>query len=127
VEEDKKQSMIINEELEELKRDEHEIFDDYMEMIMTFGYITMFSSAFALGATLIFIFILFEVRSDVFRIENTCRRPIPTKAHTIGSWATTIELFCSLSVFSNLIVSCFASDQIDALFPWIAGLRNGSI
>jgi hypothetical protein len=33
VEEDKKQSMIINEELEELKRDEHEIFDDYMEMI----------------------------------------------------------------------------------------------
>ena len=115
------------EELEELERDEHEIFDDYMEMIMTFGYITMFASAFSFGATLIFVFILIEARSDIFRLEMTCRRPMPGKTHTIGSWALTIELFCILSVFSNLIVTCFASDQIDSLIPWMAGLRETSV
>jgi hypothetical protein len=113
--------------LEELKRDEHEIFDDYIEMIATFGYITLFASVFSVAASIIFVFILVEARSDLFRMENTCRRPIPFKTHTIGSWNSTIELFCCLSVFSNLIISCFCSDQIDYLFPWLGGLRNTSL
>ena len=118
---------VIAEELEELERDEHEIFDDYMEMIMTFGYITMFTSVFSFGATLIFLFIMIEARSDIFRMEMTCKRPIPEKSNTIGSWVHTIELFCILSVFSNLIVTCFASDQIDYLLPWMAGLKETSV
>ena len=73
----KKKKVVIYEELEELNRDEHEIFDDYLEMIMTFGYITMFATCFSFGATCIFAFILIEARSDLFRLETTCRRPIP--------------------------------------------------
>ena len=70
----------------------------------------MFTSVFSFGATLIFLFIMIEARSDIFRMEMTCKRPIPEKSNTIGSWVHTIELFCILSVFSNLIVTCFASD-----------------
>lgn len=32
--------------MKELERDEIELFDDYLEMIMTYGYITLFASAF---------------------------------------------------------------------------------
>ena len=97
-----------------------------MEMIMTFGYITMFACVFTLGATCIFIFILVETRSDIFKIDKTRRRPIPEKTHTIGSWSIIIDIFCFLSVFSNIIVSCYASDQIDGLFPWLKDLKENS-
>lgn len=40
-----------------------------MEMIVTFGYITMFASVFPLGAPIVLVFILVETRSDLFKIE----------------------------------------------------------
>ena len=83
---DKKKRLIVLEELGELKKDEHEIFDDYMEMVVTFGYLTMFAGVFMLGAAIIALFILIETRSDVFRLENTLKRPIPGKTYHIGSW-----------------------------------------
>ena len=108
------------EELDEIKKDEHEIFDDYMEMVVTFGYLTMFAGVFMLGAAIIALFILIETRSDVFRLENTLKRPIPGKTYHIGSWQLVIEIFCMLSIFSNIIICCFATDQIDYLLPWLA-------
>jgi len=118
--------MVLLEELEELEKDDMEIFDDYIEMIVTFGYITMFASVFVLGAPIIFIFILIEARSDIFKLETTLRRPLPFKTHHIGSWSTTIELFCFLSIFSNIIVSCYASNQMDYLLPWLKNYRDDS-
>ena len=125
--EDDKQRLINLEELEELQKDEHEIFDDYLEMIVTFGYITMFASVFCLGATCIFIFILIESRSDIFRLEKTLKRPIPGKTYHIGSWAIIIEIFCFLGIFSNIIICCYTSNQIDAILPWMKDLKEDSI
>mmetsp|Transcript_16111 Transcript_16111/g.27224 ORF Transcript_16111/g.27224 Transcript_16111/m.27224 type:complete len:232 (+) Transcript_16111:1637-2332(+) len=121
-----KQSLIVLEEIEELAKDEHEIFDDYMEMVVTFGYITMFASAFVLGAPIIFVFILVETRSDIFKLERTMKRPIPRKTFHIGSWSLIVEIFCILSIFSNIIICCYASDQIDYLLPWLSEYRDDS-
>lgn len=93
---------------------------------MTFGYVTMFASVFTLSATCIFVFILIETRSDIFKLDRTKRRPLPEKTHTIGSWYIIIDIFCFLSVFSNIIISCYASDQIDALLPWMKDLKENS-
>merc|ERR1712224_609303 len=86
----------------------------------------MFASVFTLGATCIFVFILIESRSDIFKLEKTKRRPFPAKTHHIGSWSIIIEIFCFLSVFSNIIVCCYASDQIDSLLPWMKELKENS-
>ena len=123
-EEQNKKKLVILEELEEIERDDMEQFDDYMEMVVTFGYITMFASVFTLGATCIFIFILLETRSDLFKLEKTMKRPIPEKTHHIGSWTVIIEIFCFLAVFSNIIITCYASDQIDYLLPWMKDLKS---
>lgn len=116
--------LVVLEELEELEKDEHELFDDFMEMVVTFGYITLFGSAFALGATCIFVFILIEARSDIFRLDATCRRPIPGKTYHIGSWAVLLGGFCFFSVFSNVIISCYASSQMDSLLPGFKEARE---
>lgn len=121
-----RQALILLEELEELEKDELEIFDDFLEMIVTFGYITMFGSSFSLSAPLSFVFILIEARSDMFKLERTLKRPLPGKTHHIGSWGYCLQLFCFLSVFSNIIVSCYASRQMDNLIPWLASYKDDS-
>ena len=102
--------MIVNCELAEIDKDEMEIFDDYIEMVVTFGYITMFASVFVIGAAAVFVFIYIESRSDLFKLENTMRRPLPFKTHHIGSWIYTLEIFGFLAIFSNIIVSCYCSN-----------------
>ena len=105
------QGQIIEEEIREVENlEEEELFDDYLEMVMTFGYITLFTSVFSFGATLVCLFILIEVRSDIFKLETVKKRPIPQKASDIGPWSIIIELFCCLAVFSNLIVTCFTTN-----------------
>jgi len=72
--------------MKELERDEIELFDDYLEMIMTYGYITLFASAFPFSATITCVFIFIEIRSDIFKLEKTARRPFSRKTHDIGTW-----------------------------------------
>ena len=116
--------LAVLEELEELERDEHELFDDFMEMVVTFGYITLFGAAFVLGAPCIFVFILIEARSDIFRLEATCRRPMPGKTYHIGSWSVLLAGFCFFSVFSNIIISCYTTSQMDHLLPGFKEYRE---
>ena len=101
---------IIDEELEELEKDEVEQFDDYLEMIMTFGYITLFASAFPAGTTLTSIFIYLETKSDTFKFERTARRPFSKKAHDIGTWELALDILTVMSVFTNIVLCCYASD-----------------
>lgn len=98
------------EELDELEKDEHEIFGDFLEMIITYGYVTIFAGVYMLGAAIVGAFILIESRSDIFRLENTLRRPIPGKTYHIGSWSVVIEIFSFIAIFSNIILCCITTD-----------------
>ena len=118
--------MIVQEELTELEKEEVEQFDDYLEMIMTFGYITLFAAAFPFGTTLTSIFIYFETKSDIFKFERTARRPLSRKAHCIGSWEIALDMLTFGSVFTNIVLCCYASDQIDNVFPWLKNMRDDS-
>jgi len=73
-------------EMLEVGKEDYHTFDDYLEMIMTFGYITLFASAFPLASTISAVFIYFESRSDLFKLERLLRRPLATKSNSIGSW-----------------------------------------
>jgi anoctamin-10 len=96
--------------LKELELGEIELFDDYLEMIMTYGYITLFASAFPFGSTITCLFIFIEIRSDIFKFEKTARRPFATKTHDIGTWQFALNALTYGSIFTNLILCCFASD-----------------
>ena len=117
---------IIEEELGELEKEEVETFDDYLEMIMTFGYITLFASAFPIGTTITSVFIYLETKSDMFKFERTARRPFAKKAHNIGTWEIALDILTIMSVFTNIVLCCYASDQIDYVLPWLKGLKEDS-
>ena len=93
---------------------------------MTFGYITLFAAAFPFGTTLTSIFIYLETKSDIFKFERTARRPLSRKAHDIGSWEIAMDMLTFGSVFTNIVLCCYASDQIDCVLPWLKNLREDS-
>jgi len=95
--------------MNELERDEVELFDDYLEYIMTYGYITVFAAAFPLGSAIGAFFIYIEIRSDLFKLEKTSRRPFSRKTHDIGSWMIALNFLTYISIFTNIVMSCFAS------------------
>lgn len=117
---------IIEEEMKELERGEVELFDDYLEMIMTYGYITLFASAFPFGAAITCVFIFIEIRSDIFKLEKCARRPMAKKTHDIGTWMFALYTLSYGAIFTNIILCCFASDQIDSLLPYLKESRDFS-
>ena len=120
------EDLIIEEELAELEREEVETFDDYLEMIMTFGYITLFAAAYPVGTTITSVFIYLETKSDMFKFERTARRPFSKKCHDIGTWEIALDILTIMSVFTNIVLCCYASDQIDYVLPWLKGMKEDS-
>ena len=53
---------------DELELDEYEQFDDYMEMVIEFGYIVLFAAAFPLASMLSILSNLIEIKSDLFKL-----------------------------------------------------------
>ena len=86
---------------------------------MTFGYITMFAAAFPFGATLTSLFVYLESKNDMFTLTKCSRRPFVTKMMNIGVWEYTLDFFTYVSIFTNIWLCCYASNQIDPLLPWL--------
>jgi len=65
---------------------EYEYFEDYLELVIQYGYITFFAAAFPIGTFFTVIFIAIEAWSDMFKLENLYKRPIPFNTNDIGIW-----------------------------------------
>jgi hypothetical protein len=70
------------------------------------------------------IIIWFEARSDLFKLQKLMKRPRVKKTSNIGSWIYVLEFMALTSVFTNIILFTYASDQIDHLFPSFMGRYN---
>jgi len=97
--------------------EKYEQFDDYIEMLIQFGYVTLFASAFPLAAFLAAIANFIEMRSDAWKLCHLHRRPSVIKASGIGMWVLSLKLIAWLSAWSNLLIFVFTSNQMRTWFP----------
>lgn len=102
----------VDQKIVELKLANYQPFDDYLEIVINFGYITLFASAFPLAPLIIFIFHFLEEKSDKYKIYSLYRRPHPERANTIGSWGTVLNVIVMISVITNVVLSSFSSNKI---------------
>ena len=71
-------------------------FEDHLEMLVQFGYVTLFSSAFPMAAMCALLNNVIEIRSDAFKLCMTFQRPFGQQVQSIGTWQVlTICLFTS--------------------------------
>ncbi|OWZ01329.1 hypothetical protein PHMEG_00027307, partial [Phytophthora megakarya] len=89
--------------------DQKGTFDDYNEMIIQFGYVTLFVVAFPLAPAFALFNNFFEIRIDAHKLVNATRRPDPRGAQDIGTWGTIIDLMGSIAMVTNVALVCFTS------------------
>lgn len=84
--------------------------DDYMEIIIDYGYVTMFSSAFPPVALFSLLVNIFEIRVDAFKLCYLTRRPYPAPANSLGEWEKIIFFISILGTLTNTGIIVFTSD-----------------
>ncbi|TMW66417.1 hypothetical protein Poli38472_004182 [Pythium oligandrum] len=90
-------------------------FDDYTEMVIQFGFTTMFVVAFPLSPLLSYLNNYFEIRLDAYRLIFESRRPRPQKVKDIGYWYQVLQAFTAISICTNGGVVIFTGDYFNGV------------
>lgn len=95
----------------EAKLQEYETpLDDYMELIVNYGYVVMFSVAYPLFPFVSFILCILEVRVDAYKICFFTRKPYPAPANSIGIWEQIIRTISVVGALTNTGILVFTAD-----------------
>lgn len=78
------------------------LFDEYLEMVIQFGFITLFVVAFPLGPLFAFLNNILEIRIDAFKVLTQLKRPLPKPAKDIGIWLPILNIISKLGVITNV-------------------------
>jgi len=100
-----------------IRKPEYEPFDDFLEMVIQFGYIVMFAAAMPSASAISIIYNIIELKSDTFKLCFLYRRPKANPAHGIGTWAKVLAVQTWLAVFTNLAIFGFSSEQMAQWTP----------
>ncbi|XP_008287924.1 anoctamin-5 isoform X2 [Stegastes partitus] len=103
------------------------LFYEYLEMVIQFGFITLFVASFPLAPLLALINNIIEVRVDAWKLTTQFRRPVAAKAHSIGAWEEILNGVAVLSVVTNAFIVAFTSDMIPRLVYMYAYQPEGAM
>eukprot|EP00658_Telonema_sp_P-2_P037187 TRINITY_DN2676_c0_g1_i6.p1 TRINITY_DN2676_c0_g1~~TRINITY_DN2676_c0_g1_i6.p1 ORF type:complete len:359 (-),score=116.54 TRINITY_DN2676_c0_g1_i6:235-1311(-) len=90
-----------------------DMFNDYNEMILQLGFITLFSPAFPLVALMGLVNNLVELRSDSNKLCRVYQRPQATPAEDIGTWENILDIMTYIAVATNVGLVWFATSFRD--------------
>uniref|UniRef100_UPI0035900035 anoctamin-5-like isoform X2 n=1 Tax=Myxine glutinosa TaxID=7769 RepID=UPI0035900035 len=88
------------------------LFYEYLEMVVQFGFTTLFVVSFPLAPLLALLNNLIEMRLDAWKFVTQYRRPTASRAQTIGVWQQILYGLAMLSVVTNAFIVAFTSDTI---------------
>ena len=91
------------------------LFDEYLEMVIQFGFVTLFVVAFPLGPLFALLNNLLEIRIDAFKALTQLRRPLPRPAKDIGVWLPILTFIAKLAVITNGAIIAFTSEFVPRL------------
>ncbi|KAM6977247.1 anoctamin-7 [Aplochiton taeniatus] len=91
------------------------LFDEYLEIVLQFGFITIFVAAFPLAPLFALLNNWAEVRLDAHKFVCEYRRPVAERAQNIGVWFSILEAMSHLSVIVNAFLIAFTSDFLPRL------------
>uniref|UniRef100_A0A8B9RV37 Anoctamin n=1 Tax=Accipiter nisus TaxID=211598 RepID=A0A8B9RV37_9AVES len=100
------------------------LFYEYLEMVIQFGFITLFVASFPLAPLLALMNNILEIRVDSWKLTTQYRRPVAAKAHSIGVWQEILNGMAILSVVTNAFIVAFTSDMIPRLVYYYAYSEN---
>ncbi|CAG8608697.1 3225_t:CDS:2 [Paraglomus brasilianum] len=79
----------------------YDIYEDYAEMILQYGYVSLFAVVWPLTPICAFVNNWIELRSDAIKLCAHTRRPIPARADSIGPWLDSLTIITWLATITN--------------------------
>ncbi|XP_078185117.1 anoctamin-7 isoform X3 [Callithrix jacchus] len=95
------------------------LFDEYLEMVLQFGFVTIFVAACPLAPLFALLNNWVEIRLDARKFVCEYRRPVAERAQDIGIWFPVLTAITHLAVTSNAFLLAFSSDFLPrAYYQW---------
>ncbi|GAB1605406.1 anoctamin-4-like isoform X1, partial [Argonauta hians] len=100
-------------------------FYEYLEMVIQFGFVSIFVAAFPLAPVFALLNNVLEIRLDAYKYVTQFRRPLAARAQDIGVWFGILKGICIISVISNALIIAFTSDFIPKmLYTYVYNTNN---
>ncbi|KAM4819820.1 anoctamin-2 [Thomomys bottae] len=100
---------------------------EYMEMIIQFGFVTLFVASFPLAPVFALLNNVIEVRLDAKKFVTELRRPDAVRTKDIGIWFDILSGIGKFSVIINAFVIAVTSDFIPRLVFQYSYSHNGTL
>lgn len=102
--------------------------EEYAEMIIQFGYVSLFSSVFPFAACLCLATNVLEMQTDARKLLRLCRRPRYLGAEDIGVFMPILSFLSYASVVTNALLAYLLSETVVTdIFPHVSGARRLAI
>lgn len=92
------------------------LFSEYLEMVLQFGFITIFVAACPLAPLFALINNWVEIRLDAQKFVTEYRRPVVERAQDIGIWFPILQFITHMAVLSNAFLIAFTSSFVPRLY-----------
>jgi anoctamin-10 len=83
------------------------------EMVIQFGYVTMFAASFPLAGLFAMLNNIFEMRSDAWLLCVGHQRPPFKPQEDLGSWERVLFIFSLINTVVNAGLTAFVGAQLD--------------
>ncbi|XP_047248795.1 anoctamin-1-like isoform X2 [Girardinichthys multiradiatus] len=100
---------------------------EYMEMIIQFGFVTLFVASFPLAPLFALLNNIIEIRLDAKKFVTELRRPVAARAKDIGIWYDILRGVAKVAVIINAFVISFTSDFIPRMVYQYMYSPDGSL
>ena len=104
----------------DLHLDAYEPFDDYMEVLIQFGYVVLFASAYPLASLFMAGALWFEMRVDAYKLTHFTQKPATLpgeRTRDIGVWKQILAVTIWCSCLTNCLLFGYTSDQMMHYLP----------
>lgn len=91
------------------------LFNEYLEMVLQYGFVTIFVAAFPLAPFFALLNNILEMRLDAKKLLAHHRRPVTQRVRDIGVWYRILDSISKLSVITNGLIIAFTSEFIPRL------------
>eukprot|EP01091_Cochliopodium_minus_P011715 TRINITY_DN339_c0_g1_i4.p1 TRINITY_DN339_c0_g1~~TRINITY_DN339_c0_g1_i4.p1 ORF type:complete len:898 (+),score=254.62 TRINITY_DN339_c0_g1_i4:225-2696(+) len=88
-------------------------FDDYNELVIQYGYITLFASSLPVAPILALINNIVEIKTDGYKYLKSLQRPLYRGAEDIGVWYWVLEILGVMAVITNAFLIGFSTRIFD--------------
>lgn len=95
--------------------------EDYMEMVIQFGYVALFGASLPIISFLAFIEIVLEIRVDAWKLTLLTKRPSPARSENIGVWRSILIIVAYAGAFTNSGIIFITMDLYDDNYQKILG------